>query len=201
MTEHPTAAERLTAQWAKHRLASPEWLEQLCAHVDEGHPIGEPAAQDLLREVLRLRAVDAASPASGGEWRAIETAPKDGRLALVYRPLAHMSGDEPVTVKRLIGGKNYCWESTVPKGQKPCNPTDGSCHVTHWMPLLAPPGASPSPSVTEGHGTLPNVGTVNIAAVCLNARAIAKVLDGLQWNEWISRGADEMRSSAPTGTV
>jgi hypothetical protein len=72
-------------------------------------------------------------------WQPIETAPKDGRLALVYRPLALQSGDQPVAVKRLIGGNNHCWESTVPKGQKPTNPTDGSCHVTHWMPIPEPP--------------------------------------------------------------
>lgn len=73
------------------------------------------------------------------DWRPIKTAPSDGQLALVYRPLALKSGDEPVTVKRLIGGNNHCWESTVPKGKKPTNPTDGSCHVTHWMPIPDPP--------------------------------------------------------------
>ena len=69
------------------------------------------------------------------EWQPIETAPRDGRLALVYRPLALNSGDEPVSVKRLIKGNQFCWESTVPEGAKPFNPTDGSCHVTHWMPI------------------------------------------------------------------
>ncbi len=72
-------------------------------------------------------------------WRPIKTAPKDGRLALVYRPLAANSGDQPVTVKRLIGGNNHCWDSTVPKGHNPTNPTDGSCHVTHWMQIPEPP--------------------------------------------------------------
>lgn len=73
------------------------------------------------------------------DWQPIKTAPGDGRLALVYRPLANLSGDEPVTVKRLIGGNHHCWLSTVPEGQRPTNPTDGSCHVTHWMPIPAPP--------------------------------------------------------------
>jgi hypothetical protein len=73
------------------------------------------------------------------EWQPIETAPRDGRLAIVYRPLALNSGDQPVAVKRLIKGNNFCWDSTVPEGAKPMNPTDGACHVTHWMPLPVPP--------------------------------------------------------------
>ena len=72
-------------------------------------------------------------------WQPIETAPKDGRMALVFRPLARNSRDEPVALKRLIGGNNHCWDSTVPEGSRPTNPTDGSCHVTHWMPLPEPP--------------------------------------------------------------
>lgn len=74
-----------------------------------------------------------------GEWQPIKTAPRDGRMALVYRPLARNSGDNPVAVKRLIRGNHHCWLSTVPAGQKPHNPTDGSCHVTHWMPIPEPP--------------------------------------------------------------
>lgn len=73
------------------------------------------------------------------DWQPIETAPADGRKALVFRPLAARAGDEVIAVKRLIGGNYYCWSKTVPKGQKACNPTDGACHVTHWMPLPAPP--------------------------------------------------------------
>lgn len=69
-------------------------------------------------------------------WLPIETAPHDGSKALVYRPLAENSGDERIAVKRLTGGRsNSCWDKTVPPGETPCNPTDGACHVTHWMPL------------------------------------------------------------------
>lgn len=69
-------------------------------------------------------------------WLPIETAPRDRRKVLVYRPLAENSGDEPIAVKRLTGGRNNsCWDGTVPPGETPCNPTDGACHVTHWMPL------------------------------------------------------------------
>lgn len=74
-----------------------------------------------------------------GGWRPIETDPRDGRLALVFRPLARLTSDEPVAVKRLIGGNNHCWPRTVPEGHEPNNPTNGACHVTHWMPLPTPP--------------------------------------------------------------
>lgn len=75
-------------------------------------------------------------------WRPIETAPDDGRFALVFRPLARNSSEETVAVKRLIGGNNFCWGFTVPDGETATNPTDGACHVTHWMPLPAAPEVS-----------------------------------------------------------
>lgn len=83
-------------------------------------------------------------------WQPIETAPRDGRMALVYRPLALKSGDEPVAVKRLVKGNQFCWDSTVPPGAKPFNPTDGACHVTHWMPIPEPPSAAVVSGSTEG---------------------------------------------------
>ena len=73
------------------------------------------------------------------EWQPIETAPKDGRMAIVFRPLAEVSGDDRVAVKRLIENDNWCWPCTVPEGHEPCNPTDGACHVTHWMDFKEPP--------------------------------------------------------------
>jgi hypothetical protein len=75
-------------------------------------------------------------------WQPIATAPSDGRLALVCRPLADNSGDAIVAIKRLIGGNNHCWDCTVPPGATPTNPTDGACHVTHWMPIPDPPEAA-----------------------------------------------------------
>lgn len=75
-------------------------------------------------------------------WQPIATAPDDGRRALVYRPLARNSNDEPIAIKRLIGGNHHCWSSTVPPGALPHNPTDGACHVTHWMDLPDPPAHS-----------------------------------------------------------
>lgn len=83
---------------------------------------------DLIGELLAGKLPDA--------WLPIEIAPRDGRKALVYRPLAENSGDERIAVKRLTGSRsNNCWDKTVPPGATPCNPTDGACHVTHWMPL------------------------------------------------------------------
>ena len=73
------------------------------------------------------------------EWQPIETAPNDGRIALVYRPLAEKSFDNPIELKRLLGGNRHCWDCTVPDGAVPTNPTDGCCHVTHWMPIPEPP--------------------------------------------------------------
>lgn len=83
----------------------------------------------------------AALSAGYAGWQPIETAPKDGRLGLVYRPLAANTRDEPIAIKSLIGGDRFCWPHTVPKGSAPTNPTDGACHVTHWMPLPPPPSA------------------------------------------------------------
>ena len=80
-------------------------------------------------------------PKAHFDWMPIETAPTDGREALVFRPLAHKSGDSHIAIKRLTGGNTGCWGHTVPAGQTPVNPTDGYCHTTHWMPLPAPPAA------------------------------------------------------------
>ena len=74
-------------------------------------------------------------------WKSIETAPADGREALVYRPLAENSGDKEIAVKRIVGGNNFCWRDTVPHGSKSTNPTDGACHATHWMDIPKPPKA------------------------------------------------------------
>jgi hypothetical protein len=80
-------------------------------------------------------------------WQPIGDAVMDGRAALVYRPLAHMSHDENIAIKKLIGGNNFCWDCTVPGGKEPYNPTSGSCHVTHFAELIPPPNQSePSPA-------------------------------------------------------
>lgn len=51
-----TAAERIEAKCAKAGV-SPQWLDGLCAHVDEDGLIGEAAAKALLKDVLSLRAL------------------------------------------------------------------------------------------------------------------------------------------------
>ena len=65
--------------------------------------------------------------------------PPKGKKCLFYRPLAGNSGDQVISVKTAIEGNGFCWSETIPKGCEPTNPTDGSCHVTHWMPLPEPP--------------------------------------------------------------
>lgn len=103
---------------------------EFSANPNNNRPNAREAAKVVVEMVTR----------AASEWRHISTAPRDGQLAIVYRPLAHKSGDQPVAVKRLIEGNHHCWNSTVPPGETPNNPTaDGSCHVTHWMPLPAPP--------------------------------------------------------------
>lgn len=78
------------------------------------------------------------------DWISVdERLPEVGQRCIFYRPLARKSSDEPVAVKRFTGGNRYCWDSTVPSGSEPYNPTDGSCHVTHWMPLPDPPEVKP----------------------------------------------------------
>lgn len=95
----------------------------------------EHAARTIAKRVAAL-----SLPSQAG-WLPIESARKDGRRALVYRPLARMTHDEPVAIKRLIDGDYHCWPATVPPGETPCNPTDGACHVTHWQPLPAHPAS------------------------------------------------------------
>ena len=72
------------------------------------------------------------------EWQPIKNAKFDGRMALVYRPMASKSNDEPIAIKRLVGDNQFCWPCTVPDGQSPFNPTDGCCHVTHFMDIDPP---------------------------------------------------------------
>lgn len=91
------------------------------------------------------------------QWQPIETAPRDGRMAIVYRPLAALSGDQPVALKRLVEYDGHCWPCTVPPGEKPCNPTDGGCHVTHWMPLPPPPREEGRDEPSERETVIPRV--------------------------------------------
>lgn len=91
------------------------------------------------REYWEGQARAALTAALGAMWRPISEAPKDGRMALVFRPLAHITHDQPVEIKRLVDRNNFCWPATVPAGSAPCNPTDGLCHVTHFMLLPSRP--------------------------------------------------------------
>ena len=119
------------------KLVPVEPTPEMVRAAEEAHmPFGD---MDIALRMAILSAPSAPATVQGDGWLPIETAPSDGRIALVYRPLARNSKDDPVAVKRLIGGNRHCWESTVPDGAAPTNPTDGACHVTHWMPIPAAP--------------------------------------------------------------
>lgn len=72
-------------------------------------------------------------------WRPVETIPRDGREVLVYRPLAYKTNDPVVMIAKTETENRWCWPDTVPDESEPTNPTDRSCHVTHWMPLPEAP--------------------------------------------------------------
>lgn len=148
LADHPLKSR--LEMLANHHMREMELVAQLA---DATRQCGVMA--ELLRETVRvipaigvaiddLPVVDAflerIEAALAGKtpdaWLPIDTALRDGRKVLVYRPLAENSGDERIAVKRITGGRGHsCWDKTVPPGQTPCNPTDGACHVTHWMPL------------------------------------------------------------------
>jgi hypothetical protein len=65
-------------------------------------------------------------------WQPIETLPRDGRLVVVYRPLAMETGDDTITVTRTSKTP-----TTSPQGVK--HWTTRWCHPTHWMDLPEPP--------------------------------------------------------------
>lgn len=79
------------------------------------------------------------------EWiKCSERMPNPGERCLFYRPLAGNSQDEVMAVKVAKYDMGQCWQSTVPDGSRPCNPSEGYCHVTHWMPLPPPPAQEKS---------------------------------------------------------
>lgn len=76
------------------------------------------------------------------EWQPIESAPRDGTVVILYRPLAHKTHDPQITIRRTLSNDRGCWPATVPKGRDGKNFTEGSCYATHWMPLPEPPEAA-----------------------------------------------------------
>ena len=68
-----------------------------------------------------------------------ERLPPVGDRCLFYRPLAEKSGDKVIAVKTAMTDGQFCWTNTIPDGAVQCNPSDGSCHVTHWMPIPTAP--------------------------------------------------------------
>lgn len=124
----------------KHWATEVAHYQRMVAEYGDAYTKGRSTMTDAFEGAeSAFTALEASGRAVVAGWQPIESAPKDGRLALVYRPLAQESGDEPIAIKRLTGGDGHCWPCTVPEGATPTNPTDGSCHVTHWQPLPASP--------------------------------------------------------------
>jgi len=74
------------------------------------------------------------------EWISVkDKLPPVGDICIFYRPLAEKSGDRVISIKTATNDNKSCWRDTVPDGEIPCNPSDGSCHITHWMPVPNPP--------------------------------------------------------------
>lgn len=75
-------------------------------------------------------------------WRPVETAPKDGRVLLLYG----------VQLKRRIFGSGYWFQGVPGDGEgwiaqafhtQPSDDMRGSFTPTHWMPLPSPPSPTP----------------------------------------------------------
>lgn len=75
----------------------------------------------------------------GAGWASIETAPRDGRVVLLYRPLAQLTHDPVMTIRQTTSRPQFCWPATIPEGCDGLNYTEGACYATHWMPLPEPP--------------------------------------------------------------
>jgi hypothetical protein len=76
------------------------------------------------------------------EWQPIETLPRDGRMVIVFRPLAHMTHDPHVTIAQTVPYDNGCWDTTIPPGADGKNFTNRACYASHWMPVPNPPQSS-----------------------------------------------------------
>lgn len=73
------------------------------------------------------------------QWQPIETAPRDGKRILLYRPLAYETNDPIIAIFRGTAKDHGCWDETVPDGYTSENYTDGHCKATYWMPLPPAP--------------------------------------------------------------
>jgi len=94
--------------------------------MSEGRQTGGYLSAGDLRQIRALL-----TPANGG-WQPIETAPKDGRQILAFRPAAPAYGDEQIVICRTTAAKNFAWDGGD-------NYTDRANTATHWQPLPPPP--------------------------------------------------------------
>ena len=95
-------------------------------------------------EALVDRTALSSPPAEEGEWRSIDTAPKDAVILVA---------DEDGDVHKVSWGDCCPGYPNSPRMRWCVAWTDGEHgyhiveHPTHWQPLPSPPGLSPSPSV------------------------------------------------------
>ena len=73
------------------------------------------------------------------KWQPISTAPKDGKIVLLYRPLAYKTGDPTITTGETYKHFGRGLPETVPDGYDGRNYTSRACYATHWMPLPEAP--------------------------------------------------------------
>ncbi len=121
----------ITARLAGTRQAFTKWLDSNLSPFS--------TANEVNAAWRGWRAALAAYESERVGWQPIETAPKDGTLILLYRPLAGRTNDPVIAIKRGVPRDTGCWEETVPHGMDDSNYTDGCCKATHWMPLPAAP--------------------------------------------------------------
>lgn len=104
--------------------------------INHGLAVGSPSQlSDVFRHGMKW-----ATDNSVMKWISVnDQLPPVGERCLFYMPLAEQSGDSVVAVKTAMKNGQPCWPNTVPNGEDPCNPSNGDCHVTHWMPLPSAP--------------------------------------------------------------
>ena len=114
------------------------WAESNCYILD----LDEDGDYENNLTFSAFEAYQAAKAHAVPQWIPVsERLPPVDDQCLFYRPLANKSGDKIIAVKTAMPDGQFCWDNTVPDGETPCNPSNGACHVTHWMPLPAAPGA------------------------------------------------------------
>lgn len=102
----------------------------------------DAAADALLSHIAKGEQAPAAHPSKGGEvgWQPIETAPKDGTSMVVWVPWKSAYAFGCYRAKKYGKVAALGWSLSFMNGYK----LHGELEPSHWMPLPADPGATPS---------------------------------------------------------